>query len=86
MLGDPTEPPLAARLAGLDDDAASRAADALAEAVIFEPGRQLAFVHPLVRSSVYSELSSRESAQTTSAPPTCSQVRARPRIGLPSTS
>ena len=63
VLGDPTEPPLAARLAGLDGDAASRAADALAEAVIFEPGRQLAFVHPLVRSSVYSELSSQERGQ-----------------------
>jgi DNA-binding CsgD family transcriptional regulator/Flp pilus assembly protein TadD len=63
VLGDPTEPPLAARLAGLDGDAASRAADALAEAVIFEPGRQLAFVHPLVRSSVYSELSAQERGQ-----------------------
>jgi DNA-binding CsgD family transcriptional regulator len=64
VLGDATEPALAARLAGLDDDAASRAADALAEAVIFEPGRRLAFVHPLVRSSVYSELSSGERARS----------------------
>ncbi len=63
VLGDPAEPALAAQLAGLDGDAASRAADALAEAVIFEPGRQLAFVHPLVRSSVYSELSSQERAR-----------------------
>ena len=63
VLGDPAEPALAAQLAGLDDDAASRAADALAEAVIFEPGRRLAFVHPLVRSSVYSELSSQERAR-----------------------
>jgi DNA-binding NarL/FixJ family response regulator len=62
VLGDPAEPALAAQLAGLDDDASSRAADALAEAVIFEPGR-LAFVHPLVRSSVYIELSSRERAR-----------------------
>jgi DNA-binding CsgD family transcriptional regulator len=63
VLGDPAEPTLAAQMAGLDGDAASRAADALAEAMIFEPGRQLAFVHPLVRSSVYSELSSQERAR-----------------------
>jgi DNA-binding CsgD family transcriptional regulator len=62
VLGDPAESALAAQLAGLDDDASSRAADTLAEAVIFEPGRRLAFVHPLVRSNVYSELSSRERA------------------------
>ena len=63
VLGDPTEPALAAQLAGLADDEASRAADALAEAVIFEPGQRLAFVHPLVRSTVYIELSSQERAQ-----------------------
>jgi DNA-binding CsgD family transcriptional regulator len=63
VLGDPAEPTLAARLAGLSDDEASGAADALAEAVIFEPGRQLAFVHPLVRSSIYSELSAQERAR-----------------------
>ena len=62
MLGDPAEPTLAAQLAGLVGDAASHAADALAEAVIFAPGR-LAFVHPLVRASVYSELSSQERAR-----------------------
>ena len=62
VLGDPAEPTLAARLAGLDDGTAARAADALAEAVIFEPGRRRAFIHPLVRSSVYSELSSLERA------------------------
>ena len=62
VLGDPAEPTLAAQLAGLDDEAASGAAEALADAVIFEPG-QLAFVHPLVRSSVYSELSAQERAR-----------------------
>jgi DNA-binding CsgD family transcriptional regulator/Flp pilus assembly protein TadD len=61
VLGDPAEPNLAAQLAGLDDDETSRAAEALTEAVIFEPGR-LAFIHPLVRASVYSELSSQERA------------------------
>ena len=63
VLGDPAEPIPAAQLAGLDDEEASAAADALAEAVIFERGRLLAFVHPLVRSSVYSELSARERAR-----------------------
>jgi DNA-binding CsgD family transcriptional regulator len=62
VLGDPARPALAAQLAGLDGDAAARSADALAEAVIFEPGWGLEFVHPLVRSSVYSELSSHERA------------------------
>jgi DNA-binding CsgD family transcriptional regulator len=62
VLGDPAEPTHAAQLAGLDDEAASGAAEALADAVIFEPGR-LAFVHPLVRSSVYSELSAQERAR-----------------------
>ena len=60
VLGDPAEPNLAGLLAGLDDDETSRAADALTEAVIFETGRPLAFVHPLVRSSVYSALSAQE--------------------------
>jgi DNA-binding CsgD family transcriptional regulator len=63
VLGDPAELALAAQLAGLDADATSRAADALANEVIFEPGRRLAFVHPLVRSNVYSELSSQERAR-----------------------
>jgi DNA-binding CsgD family transcriptional regulator len=62
VLGDPAEPTLAAQLAGLDDATASGAAEALVDAVIFEPGR-LAFVHPLVRSSVYSELSAQERAR-----------------------
>jgi DNA-binding CsgD family transcriptional regulator len=60
VLGDSSEPVLAARLAGLEDDEAARAGGALADALIFEPRRRLGFVHPLVRSSVYSELSSQE--------------------------
>jgi DNA-binding NarL/FixJ family response regulator len=62
VLGDPVEPALAGRLAGIDDDAAAAAADALAGAAILEPGRPLAFVHPLVRSSVYAGLSASERA------------------------
>jgi DNA-binding CsgD family transcriptional regulator len=60
VLGDGCELPLAARLAGLDEPAAARAADALAAASILEPDRLLAFVHPLVRGSVYGELGAGE--------------------------
>ena len=43
----------AAALAGADADAAARAADDLAAARILRPGRPLAFVHPIVRSTLY---------------------------------
>ena len=63
VLGDPVEPALAAQLAGLGSEEASGAAEALADAVIFGHGRRLAFVHPLVRSSIYFELSAQERAR-----------------------
>jgi DNA-binding CsgD family transcriptional regulator len=63
VLGDSAEAGLAAQLAELDGAAASRAAHILTEAVIFEQDPQLVFVHPLVRSSVYSELSAQERAR-----------------------
>jgi DNA-binding CsgD family transcriptional regulator len=53
----------AARLAGLEELDAADAADLLATAGIFESGRPLRFVHPLVRNGIYSELSSAERAQ-----------------------
>ncbi len=53
----------AARLADLDDAAAADAAGLLASAGILEPGRPLTFIHPIVRSGIYSELSSAERAQ-----------------------
>jgi DNA-binding CsgD family transcriptional regulator len=53
----------AAKLAGLDELEAVEAADLLASAGILEPGRPLAFVHPLVRDGICSELSSAERAQ-----------------------
>jgi DNA-binding CsgD family transcriptional regulator len=62
VLGDRAEPALAAHLADLDEGAADRAADRLAEASILEPGRPLAFVHALVRSSVDAELGAGERA------------------------
>jgi DNA-binding CsgD family transcriptional regulator len=56
-LGDGVELERAAHLAQLDLDSAAEAADALETAFIFAPGRPLAFVHPLVRASVYAKLS-----------------------------
>src|SRR5205823_4612563 len=53
----------AARLVGLEELEAAEAADLLSTAGILEPGRPLTFVHPLVRDSIYSELSSAERAQ-----------------------
>ncbi len=47
----------AAELARLDRGAAAAAADELAAAGVLEPGRPLAFVHPLVRAAVYADLS-----------------------------
>lgn len=60
VLGDRAELPLAARLAGVEERAALSATDQLVRAAILEPGEPLAFVHPLVSSSVYSELSAGE--------------------------
>ena len=53
----------AARLARLEELEAAEAADLLATAGILEPGRPLTFVHPLVRTGIYSELSSAERAR-----------------------
>ena len=60
MLGDDTELGLAARLAGLSARHALDAAEALAAVGILQGSRSLAFVHPLVRASVRSELSEAE--------------------------
>jgi DNA-binding CsgD family transcriptional regulator len=47
---------LAAGLAGLEPGAATTAADELAAAGIFEDGRPLRFVHPIVRAAVEADL------------------------------
>jgi hypothetical protein len=52
----------AAAVAGLDPDVAADAADALTAAGLLEPGRPLAFAHPIVRAGVYGELTSAERA------------------------
>ena len=53
----------AARLAGLDEAEAADAVDLLAGAGILEPVRPLTFVHPIVRSGIYADLSGTERAQ-----------------------
>jgi DNA-binding CsgD family transcriptional regulator len=53
----------AARLAGLEQAEAAEAVDLLTTAGILDPGRPLTFSHPIVRSGIYSELSSAERAE-----------------------
>jgi DNA-binding CsgD family transcriptional regulator len=53
----------ATRLAGLEEVEAAEAVELLTSAGILESGRPLTFVHPIVRSGIYSELSSSERAQ-----------------------
>jgi DNA-binding CsgD family transcriptional regulator len=53
----------AARLAGLEEAEAAEATELLTTAGILEPGRPLTFIHPIVRSGIYSELSGSERAQ-----------------------
>jgi DNA-binding CsgD family transcriptional regulator len=62
VLGDSADLSLSAQLAGLDEDAASRAADLLADVSVLEPRRPLGFVHALVRSSIEAGLSAGERA------------------------
>lgn len=54
------ELPVAAELAGLDEDAAVASASALVRRGFFEPTRELGFVHPIVRAAVYDELAPAE--------------------------
>jgi DNA-binding CsgD family transcriptional regulator len=58
-----SDPLPAARLAGLDEAEAAEAADMLTIAGILETGRPLTFIHPIVRSGIYSELSGAERSQ-----------------------
>ena len=56
VLGDDSEPLLAARVAGLGQDAARNAADDLVRADIFVRAERLGFVHPIVRAALYEDL------------------------------
>ena len=60
VLGPGAELPHAAELVGLEPGAAADALDALAAVELFADRRPLDFVHPLVRSAVYSDLSPSE--------------------------
>jgi DNA-binding CsgD family transcriptional regulator/Flp pilus assembly protein TadD len=62
VLGDGAPVGFAARLAGLEDDNASRLADRLTAVDILQRSRPLAFVHPLVRTSVLDSLAPGELA------------------------
>jgi len=53
----------AARVAGQDEVSAASAVDRLVTAGVLEPGRPLRFVHPIVRSAVYSDLTDGARAQ-----------------------
>ena len=52
----------ASRLAGLDDPEAADAAELLVAAGILKSGRPLTFIHPIVRSGLYSDLTGAERA------------------------
>jgi DNA-binding CsgD family transcriptional regulator len=56
ILGDDTDLPVVARLAGLTGRDADTASDALAGAGIIEPTEPLRFVHSLVGSAIYDDL------------------------------
>jgi DNA-binding CsgD family transcriptional regulator len=56
VLGDDSEPLLAARMSGLSQDDARQAADDLVRADIFLPAESLGFVHPIVRAALYEDL------------------------------
>ncbi len=56
ILGDDADPRQAAGLAGLDEQAASEAAAALARVDVLRPQPPLGFVHPLIGAAVYESL------------------------------
>ena len=76
----------AARLAGLEEVEAAEAAELLTTAGILESGRPLTFIHPIVRSGIYSELSTRRARDmATAVPPSCSPSNRARTSGSPST-
>lgn len=56
VLGDDSDPLLAARVSGLGEAAAREAADDLVRADIFVRADRLGFVHPIVRAALYEDL------------------------------
>jgi DNA-binding CsgD family transcriptional regulator len=62
VLGDGASLGEAARLAEVDHEEATRAADLLAARSILKPGGSLEFAHPIVREAVYADIGSHERA------------------------
>ena len=60
VVGDGGELRLAAALAGLERDAAGDAARSLRDAAILDEEQPLQFVHPLIRSAIYSDVPAAE--------------------------
>jgi DNA-binding CsgD family transcriptional regulator len=56
VLGDDIDPPLAARMSGLPEDAARKVADDLVRADIFVRSDRFGFEHPIVRAALYEDL------------------------------
>ena len=56
VVGDDSEATLAARVAGVSEEAARAAGDELARADIFSRSERLGFVHPIVRAALYEDL------------------------------
>ena len=63
VLGDDSDTHLVAELAEVGMDDAQRAADALRESAILDPGGSLRFIHPLVRNALYADIAAGERAQ-----------------------
>jgi DNA-binding CsgD family transcriptional regulator len=63
ILGNGTDPRLAAPLADLDQVTVAEAAAALAQVDLFSPSGSLEFAHPIVRAAVYTSLSPTERAR-----------------------
>jgi DNA-binding CsgD family transcriptional regulator len=64
VLGDGASVAEAARLAGIGEEEAGRAADLLAALAILKPAVGLEFAHPIVREAVYSDIGPHERAAT----------------------
>ena len=63
VLGDGSDHRVVATLAGLDEQATLNGADALRNAAILDPAAALRFIHPLVRTALYSDLPAGERAE-----------------------
>lgn len=63
VLGEDSDLGAVAELAGIDPGTSRQAADALRASAIFEPGKSLRFIHPLVRNAIYADVPSGERAE-----------------------